>query len=832
MMWAVLLVLTLHSARLAHAQELVLPSEPGRSLRLAEDDWQLKLDTSHQWRVQVPAAALSRQVVLAFRARIDHPTTLGSSNGVFIEVNGKRVGLSTPRRQVRLLNKPNRFRWTNPPSLTWYLPAGDWRLVYAPDFEILLHREYYGPEAYTFELDITDLLGAGENSLSLRHAGNQNIARNAGCDMTLYFRDLRLEVRAGPGALPGEPQRPDYSGPFVPRPTRAAQMSAAGNARGEIIVRVRGHSYHVSSRFSAPGEDGGIVWYDLRGPVLEGAVTGSDAFGPLAPLTLNGPGWRLERSFETGRPGRLLVHDRFTNVSGQPVGIRVRHELKLCEERVEVVNFGGREEPELTEISRPSTPWVFVPRSDHGIALVAQDDVLRQHAVFSFDDLTHTAGISDDWFGLRPGDSYTMTWGAYATESGNVFDLVNMIRQDWLEPFTIAGGINFFEPDAILAYDDEQLRAHLQMLNINIMMSQGGWVDRKLLLAGVKNIGHGPTVMSALYADYRQRLRAAIEKLRRLRPGVKCLIYLDTWLVSGESLLEQWGDSIWRRKDGLPQQHTFSETWNAHIALVTPTLSNSVGRALLEGIPTCYLEEIGADGLYWDEMSRAFGGSGWVSGLADYAHPDGYTFEIDPATGRIVAECGAPELASLPFKLALLRAFEARGATVVANTTPTTLTETRERFVRFNETSIPHHPGTIYKSWTYTPVAYAGYSVYHTPGVTEEMFLADIRDKLWHANLYLFSAPMFYHLFTHENLATYEYPITPVELDWGVIIGRERIITMRSGRFGWPGERWSGEVIYFDGEQRVRERKAVTAEADGYVDVSFAKGEAAVVVRH
>ncbi len=840
----------------AAAQELRISAEPGAALRLAEDDFQLKLEASHEWAFSAPAGVGERQVVLGFRARIDNPATIGSSNGVFIEVNGKHVGLSTPRRQVRLLNKPNRFEWTVPPFLTWYLPAGDWRLAYAPDFEILLERKYYGPEAYEFELDITDLLAAGENNLNFRHAANQAIAAHAGSDMTLFFRDLRLEVREGPGVLPGQSAKPDHTVPFEPRESRSAPLSVMACSDGQMMIEVRGHEYQVASRFSAPGEDGRIAWYNFRGIIPRGPTAGSWAFGARTPMAVEGPGWRIERRYEPGwegkplvhgqqyplvyegKPvgiddpayaGRQLVHDTLTNTSDHPVGIRIEHTVrgaKGCER----VSFGGREDPDITELNRPSAPYLFLPREDHGLALVACDDVLREHGVFFFDDETQTAGIRDDWFGLRPGESYTMTWAIYATDTPNVFDLVNLLRDDWLEPFTIEGGINFFEPDAILAYDDDELRAHLELLNINIMMSQGGWVDRKLLIAGTKNLGHGPIVTSDVYADYRRRLKAAIEKLRRVRPGVKCLVYLDTWLVTGDDLVKQWGASIWTRKDGQPLQNSFSEAWNTHIALVVPTLENSVGRELLEKIPTLYLDEIGADGMYWDEMSRVFGGSGWVSGRADYAHPDGHTFEIDRATGEVVAECGAAELASLPFKQALLHAFLDRGATVIANTTPTTLTETREQFTRFNETSIPHHPGTIYKAWTYTPVSYAGYSVYHAPGVGEQEFLADIRDKLWDANLYLFSSHIFYHLFTHENLATYQYPITPVELDWGLVIGRERIITLRSGRFRWPQGR-TGELLIFDEQQRIAERKPVRAGPEGFIEVRLGEGQAAVIVK-
>jgi hypothetical protein len=43
------------------------------------------------------------------------------------------------------------------------------------------------------------------------------------------------------------------------------------------------------------------------------------------------------------------------------------------------------------------------------------------------------------------------------------------------------------------------------------------------------------------------------------------------------------------------------------------------------------------------------------------------------------------------------------------------------------------------------------------------------------------------------------FPITPIELRAGVVIGRERILTNRSGRFGWGDD--SGATPYvFDGQ--------------------------------
>lgn len=802
----------------AWAQEPTLPAQVGSALSLAPDDHVLPMGQSEELHFIAPEDIGDRQVVLAFRARINNPTTVGSTNALIIRVNGKPVLLNTLRRQRRLINKPNTFAWTNPPELTWYIRSGQWRIPYAPDFEILLDREHYGPQAYEFAFDISDLVRPGENTIVLENTGTAAVAEHAGADLDLVFRDLRLEVREGPGVLPGEPERPDETGPWQPRERRSAPITIEDARPAAMVIRVRGHRYELTSEFSAPGAEGETQW-----------LTFPRTASPVATPTIVGPGWRLERTITRRlEDGRLLVTDRFTNTGDAPVGIRVRHRLRLLDGRCERVNFGGLEDPARVEDGDLATaPYLFLPRNDSGVALVAADDVLRQHARFAYNDEEQIASVTDDWFGLWPGDSYAMSWGIYATDSGSVFDVINMLRADWLpEPFQIVGGINFFDPDAVLAYDDEELRTHLERLNINVTMSQGGWVDRKLLAAGTPNIGHGPIVTTELYADYRARLRAAIEKLRRLRPGIKCLIYYDAKLVAGENLLERYEASIVRNADGTPRVYRPETQWGMELALVCPTLDTPLGQEILAKIPTMILDEIGADGLYWDEMRQGF--DGWP----DYAHPDGHTFEIDRETGEIVAQCGAPELAWLDFKLALLDAFKSRGALVVGNTPPGTLTEYSRRVFRFCENMIPHHGlDTVLKTALYTPIAYAGYSVYHDPEVSEADFLADIRRKLREANLYLFSATMFYHLFTHENLATYEYPITPIELDAGVVIGRERIITIRPGSFGWPGEAWSGEVIIFDADQRPSTRKPATPDARGLIDIDLPPDGAAVIVR-
>jgi len=806
---------------LARAAPLVLPADPGQALALAPDDWRLELQRQRTW--QFAAAPAGRQVVLNFRVRIDNPSTLGSCNMLKVEVNGQPVGLKTPRRQMRLLNKPNKFGWTDPPSLTWLIAPDQWRIVYAPDFET--HKPYYYQDPYHFALDVSDLVKPGENTLVFTQTGNRDIARNAKCDLTLVFRDLRLEVREGPGVLPGEPPQPPRFRPFdctLPRsrPITGLKPQKPRPGAGDdhsLLIETAGAAYELRSRYE-------WVWFD--GQPLSGYMEQNETGGSMDAFAKAGPPFSVERSFvRDDASGRLLIRDKYVNPNPRPCPVRLRHEIRLLGPTSGRVNFGGREDPNLEELNRPECPYLFLPHDGVGVGIVAYDDVLRMHGMLYFDDARQAGGLRDDWFGLPPHGEYTMTWAVYCTATDNVFDLVNLIRRDWRVSFPLAGGYNFFEPDAILAYDDAQLKQHLDMLNVNVTMSQGGWVDRQRLIAGEKNIGHGPIVAGDYYADYRSRLKAACEKLRRLRPGLKCLIYYDSWLVTGEGIAERYADSLYTRADGKPRNFQPTSEFGFPLANVVPTLANTMGKESLAKIPGMILDEIGADGLYWDEIANNFQGN------ADYAHPDPYTYLTDPKTGAIVRPCGAPDLAAQPFKLAFAQAFLSRGATIVGNGPPTNMTEQTIPFARFTETDIPHHPGLATKTWLSTPISYAGWATYHLPNVAETDFLADIKEKLWNANLYLYSAPMFYHLFTHENLATYEYPITVTGLDEGVIVGQERVIPPRPGRFGWPGRKWTGELLRFDAEQKVVSRRHVTPDRDGCVAVDLQPDEAAVLLR-
>ncbi len=52
------------------------------------------------------------------------------------------------------------------------------------------------------------------------------------------------------------------------------------------------------------------------------------------------------------------------------------------------------------------------------------------------------------------------------------------------------------------------------------------------------------------------------------------------------------------------------------------------------------------------------------------------------------------------------------------------------------------------------------------------------------------------------------FPITPVELHPGMILGKERIVTNRSGRYGWP-DGSPATVYVFDADGKLVEKPPV-----------------------
>lgn len=83
--------------------------------------------------------------------------------------------------------------------------------------------------------------------------------------------------------------------------------------------------------------------------------------------------------------------------------------------------------------------------------------------------------------------------------------------------------------------------------------------------------------------------------------------------------------------------------------------------------------------------------------------------------------------------------------------------------------------------------------------------------------------------YPHE-ISRYLFPFTPIELHRGYLLGRERIITLHSGNYGWPGEACRVAVRHFDRDGKLPKTDLPTARA-ARTAVQVGPGEAVVIER-
>jgi hypothetical protein len=181
-------------------------------------------------------------------------------------------------------------------------------------------------------------------------------------------------------------------------------------------------------------------------------------------------------------------------------------------------------------------------------------------------------------------------------------------------------------------------------------------------------------------------------------------------------------------------------------------------------------------------------------------------------------------LISQPWRVALIKEIMARGP-FIANGQPHTRTMARLKFPRFCET------GSISNcalAQLHSPIALGDHLTERSEADAYHNMLAALDYGCvshWYSDMLVIPA--------YETLTKFMYPITPLELHEGYIIAKERILTNRSGLFGW-GDRSAREVHVFDDTGReVPDFKTPTVERDGvlFTELRLAEGWSAAIVK-
>lgn len=759
-----LALLVLTTAALAAEPQVLFPEK--RLVSPASVDAPFNLDA-------IPAG---QQVRLSLKARLDWPGGFAGHNPFLaVRVNGQMVA---PRQ---LANKPLEFTMYDGSDASWW-GQGTWRLLYSPSFDEYFKADlpaYMVADAdpYLFVWDITPYVKPGANTVTLVHP--QILAQAT----TVVVADVKIEV--------GEPLPPPgsaaASGPaggalptYVPSRPQTVACKAELGSGGSLQVKVGKRLLRFMTLTGEP-----------QGKWLPSTAEKLLALKPGVPATAtwSGTGYRIKRVV-TLRNDRLQVADTITNTTDKLHGVMLEHRLMTVGHEVpERLLCGRRVHKAAQTTASPGNPTALAMWPDLAVGLVADDDIFRVQGQ-SYTDKECVA-LQDQLLGFGPGASHTLEWSIYLLPRGDYWDFINAVRRVWDCKMTIPGpSLIEPQPDGHLTVEEYRQWRESRALRFAIAGQQA--LDNGILAEGTA---------IPLADKWNAGFRAWREKLKATDPKFQALLYLHSEISTEPDAQTKYQDC--RVLDASGTQVV--SPYHYPVYLFLPQPDNAYGKALTKTVEFM-LDDLQADGIYNDCFTHD--SAAWAWGLPW----DGCTVSIDPQTHAVGQPYSSVVLLQQPWKVQFARMVHGRGKLLMGNGPLFTRTMLREKVPTFTETNSFAFLVDTHLSCPW------GLGTHSNADQTEASRAYMARRMLDYAGVY--SVYTWDKATSADPFIRYFFPLTPLELRAGVLIGEERILTNRSGRFGW-GDTSRAEVHVFDAEgqavpkpevKEVREKGRVLTE--------------------
>ena len=301
----------------------------------------------------------------------------------------------------------------------------------------------------------------------------------------------------------------------------------------------------------------------------------------------------------------------------------------------------------------------------------------------------------------------------------------------------------------------------------------------------------GPAIRLA--TQWYQEFIHAVEMAHEVGPQYKALIYIHPQISNAPNSRELYADSTYKDMQGKPLAYYGPEYLNFLV-----TTENSYGNALMKTVEQV-LDETKCDGFYVDGWS-------YDPYLWTCAPPwDDCSVNIDSRTHSVTGKTTSTVLLQQAWKVNFVKYLRERGKVMLGN--GGNMTRTLQQL----------HVPVFVEGWSTAAVISLqldtplGYGAWDQSG-NDRARLRMASRMLDHGGLLVTVVWPDKPVGLHYTKVM--YPITPVELHAGVILGEERIITNRSGRFGWP-DNSAAQVYVFNGDGRLVEDFAVKEVRDG-----------------
>jgi hypothetical protein len=730
--------------------------------------------------------AETRQIRLILDARFDCKGLGGYTGGMKITVNGQSV------TGARLLNKPLKFKTRNGSISKWATPeSSSFVVMYAGNFSnsITTNKHYIysltekNQHPFRFIFDLSGLA---------QHVGENKLAIHSTHSVGLVIRDARLEIdeKAMPRINdPATLVKPAPSGvlkTYTPQAPVSISPTVEISDTGAIKIKVNDKIFTIESKFSLP--DGKWLYFkDIPNQKLINKLE----------FTRTTPQYQIKRKLEV-KKDHIKVYDTFTNLRDKVTGVMFENIMQLPEKPLKILRRGV--ETELAKISSSSNPTIIAQMDKMIAGLVAEDNILRNQNYFS--KKSKSIILGDKSLGLPPKGAHTLEWSIYILPGSRYYDFINAVRRNWNSNFTWDGPLAFPRSKRITDWNVNNvtpafIRNYLHKYPVKLVMTHlasSPSISRKNSTIENPWIGHGTAIPS--FSWWCGRTKALVKVMKEVAPEVEVYAYIHKNICSEPGFPYKYRDSV-----ALQKLH------NKQLGLFIPTVDNSYGKALKK-VYQYIVENLDAN-IYMDEICLS------VTQWAPYKEWDNCTVKISPATHEVIHKLSIPNLLTMPWLEDMIKYLKAHDKKLLANGPPATRTLQNHDILHFVEEGMGE-TGLIAAQLS-TPLAWNGYDM----GIRGYKLLKNSLN--FGALAITWSGPWSNHLF----------PFTPIELQKGYIIGKERIITNKSGRFGW-GDNSKAEVYVYDGKGNLTKIPSVKEISSGnqtLTEIRMPSDHLAVLVR-
>lgn len=669
-----------------------------------------------------------------------------------------------------------------------------WFLLYSPDFELPPATSTYvvrGVNPYEFSFDVTDLWRVdGENKIRIEHANKA-------------LRPMRAEILASTTLSPKiapPPLLPAPTGPLatvepVP-PLAEGKMSAHLLPGGAVSVSLAGLDWVTQSSFSTTEP----AWVEFDSESAEGWKQVNKR--SETHFEAENDAYRISRKLKV-HTDHVTVLDTYKNLSGADEPILMRHWVAVPQSERKTLYLNGRVYPtETRSAEEPVNPTTLALTEKGGVGLVSEDDVMRVQSANYFD--ADTFGIRNHRFVLAAGKEITLEFSIYPLEQADRFLFINRVREIWGTNRTIPGAFAVLHSYRGLLGQMEKKEEMIDYLkNKDVIMGTVSFPYR----------GNVATQGGRAFEIDLEPTRAYVDRLHDAMPSLKVLPYYHSFISNGDGDRETFADVAVLGSDGEQEIYGNKEAYPIFVPIEGSTFAKNQ-----EKLIELRFEKVGADGIYWDEFEYSQAKFQFFPRMWD-----GVTGVIDLRTHKLSKKISSVVLLGLPWRMKTAKAILERGP-LVFNGQAMTRTSMQLDVPRFIETGSINN---LTKGQLGYPIALGD----HLTERTEKDSYRNMVKGLDYSSLYYWYGP--YVVATHRTLTQHMFPATPVALGEGYLIAKERILTNRSGLFGW-GDNSDFEAHVYDRNGYETEEITVPKVEKGgrtYAEVRIPEGYAVALVR-